>query len=304
MFRIRAFTIGSLQSTIIGLGMFGGLTLLPLYLQLVKGKSPTEAGLLTLPLVVGLMLASITAGQTTSRTGHYRIFPIIGCVLLVAGMALLSRLTADSSLVYAGICMFLVGAGIGMNMQTIVLAMQNAVPPRDIGVATSSATFFRQMGGTLGVAVFLSVVYSTVSGRIRSAYGDAASDPAFRAAAAAHPEQLATLRSGGSSTLNDTSFLNSYDPTLSHPFKEGFTSALTLAFLIAGVVLIVALVLAVLQREVPLRTMSAQQAVAQEEAEARAAHGVVPTSGTASGADEPEPSPARPVASGTRGSTG
>ncbi len=273
MFRVRAFTIGSLQSLIIGTGMFGGLILLPLYLQLVKGNSPTKAGLLTLPLVIGMMASSIASGQATSRTGHYRIFPIFGGVALVSGMLLLWRLSADSSLGYTSVGMLVVGIGLGLSMQTIVLAMQNAVPPRDIGVATSSATFFRQMGGTLGVAVFLSIVYSTVQGKIAAAYAAAQSSPEFLAAAKAHPEQLAQLRSGGHSTgtLNDTSFLSSDNPILAHPFKAGFTSALTFAFLIGAVVLAIALVLALIQREVPLRTVGAAQAVAAENAQMTAA---------------------------------
>ena len=268
LFRVRAFSIGSAQSLIIGIGMFGGLTLLPLYLQLVKGNSPTRAGLLTLPLMLGLMSGSITSGQVTSRTGHYKIFPVVGSAALVAGMLMLWRLSADSSLVYAGLSMAVVGLGIGMNMQTVVLAMQNAVPPRDIGVSTSSATFFRQMGGTIGVAVYLSIVYSIVQDHIRTAYLKAAQSPSFLAVAQAHPDQIAKLRSGGTSTstLNDTSFLNHFNPTLTHPFKEGFTSALTIAFLIGAFVLVLAFVLAVLQREVPLRTVGAQQAAAEEEA--------------------------------------
>ncbi len=275
LFHIRAFSIGALQSTIIGIGMFGGLTLIPLYLQLVKGNSPTKAGLLTLPMVVGLMVSSITAGQTTSRTGHYKMFPVIGSVLLVSGMLMLWQLTADSSLVYAGVSMLVVGAGLGMNMQTIVLSMQNAVPPRDLGVATASATFFRQMGGTLGVAVFLSIVYSTVQDKIRAAYEAAVSSPAFIAAAQAHPDQIAKLRSGGTSskTLDDTSFLNRDNSVLAHPFKQGFTSALTVAFLVGAVVLAVALVLAVIQREVPLRAVGARQALAEEAARAADASG-------------------------------
>jgi EmrB/QacA subfamily drug resistance transporter len=267
LFRVRAFSIGSAQSLIIGIGMFGGLTLLPLYLQLVKGNSPTRAGLLTLPLMVGLMTGSITSGQVTSRTGHYRIFPIVGSAALVAGMLMLWRLSADSTLVYAGLSMTVVGLGIGMNMQTVVLAMQNAVPARDIGVSTSSATFFRQMGGTIGVAVYLSIVYSIAQDHIRSAYEAAAKSPGFIAIARAHPDQIATLRSGGNGALNDTSFLSHFNATLAHPFKQGFTSSLTLAFLVGAGVLVVAFVLAVLQREVPLRTVGAQQAAAEEEAQ-------------------------------------
>jgi hypothetical protein len=133
-------------------------------------------------------------------------------------------------------------------------------------VATSSATFFRQIGGTLGVAVFLSLVYSTVQGKIQSAYATAVTTPSFQAAAKAHPDQLSQLRNTSTKALNDTAFLNTENSVLAHPFKAGFTSALTGAFLIAAIVLAVALVLATIQREVPLRTMGGMQAAAAEAA--------------------------------------
>ena len=260
LFRNGVFALGAAQSMIIGIGMFGGITLLPLYLQLVKGNSPTKAGLLTLPLVLGIMSLSVVAGQVTSRTGRYKIFPIIGSALLIIGMLMLWRLSADSGLVYTDISMFVVGAGLGLNMQTIVLAMQNAVSPRDIGVATSSTTFFRQMGGTAGVAVFLSIVYSVVGGKINDAFTDVRGTAAFQAAAKAHPDQVKTLTSassGSAGTLNDTSFLSHLDPVLAHPFKVGFTNALTVAFLVGAVVLVIAFVLSLFIKEVPLRTTAA-----------------------------------------------
>ncbi|MEE4541142.1 MDR family MFS transporter [Streptomyces sp. V4-01] len=261
LFRNGVFAVGSAQSAIIGIGMFGGITLLPLYLQLVKGNSPTKAGLLTLPLVLGIMILSMVSGQVTSRTGRYKIFPVIGCVLLVGGMLMLWQLSADSSLLYVDLSMFVVGAGLGLNMQTIVLAMQNAVPPRDIGVATSSTTFFRQMGGTLGVAVFLSIVYSVVGDKIGSAFADARGSAAFQQAAKAHPDQLKTLTSassgGGSGSLNDTSYLSRIDSVLAHPFKVGFTDAINVAFLVGACVLVIALVLSLMIKEVPLRTTAA-----------------------------------------------
>lgn len=260
LFRNRVFAVGSAQSAIIGIGMFGGITLLPLYLQLVKGNSPTKAGLLTLPLVLGIMALSMVSGLITSKTGRYKIFPIIGCVLLVAGMLMLWQMSADSSLVYVDAAMFVVGAGLGLNMQTLILAMQNAVPPRDIGVATSSTTFFRQLGGTLGVAVFLSIVYSVVGSKIGAAYASERGNAAFQQAAKAHPDQLKTLTSassGGTGTLNDTSFLRSVDPVLAHPFKSGFTDAINVAFLVGASVLVIAFVLALFIKEVPLRTTAA-----------------------------------------------
>ncbi|SEO08766.1 MDR family MFS transporter [Actinacidiphila rubida] len=260
LFRNSVFSIGSAQSAIVGIGMFGGITLIPLYLQLVKGNSPTKAGLLTLPLMLGIMVLSMVSGQVTSRTGRYKIFPVIGCVLLVAGMLMLWQLKADSSLLYVDLAMFVVGAGLGLNMQTLVLAMQNAVPPRDIGVATSSATFFRQMGGTLGVAVFLSIVYSAVGGKIGSAFADAKGTAPFQQAAQAHPDQVKLLNaasSGSAGSLNDTSFVKRLDPALAHPFKVGFTESMNVAFLVGAAVLVIAVVLALMIKEVPLRTTAA-----------------------------------------------
>ncbi|WP_106968581.1 MDR family MFS transporter [Streptomyces canus] len=257
LFRNRMFAIGTAQSFIIGIGMFGGITLLPLYLQLVKGNSPTKAGLLTLPLVLGIMLMSLVSGQITSRTGRYKFFPVIGCALLVAGLLMLWRLSADSSLVYIDISMFVVGAGLGLNLQTIVLAMQNAVPARDIGVATSSGTFFRQMGGTIGVAIFLSIVYSLVADKIAGAFEAAQHTPAFEKAAAAHPDQLKMLSATNTDALNDTSFLSKLDSALAHPFKVGFTDSISVAFLVGAVVLVVALLLSLLIKEVPLRAHAA-----------------------------------------------
>ncbi|MFI6346415.1 MDR family MFS transporter [Streptomyces sp. NPDC050560] len=286
LFRNGVFAVGTAQSFIIGIGMFGGITLLPLYLQLVKGNSPTKAGLLTLPLVLGIMLFSLISGQVTSRTGRYKIFPVIGCVLLVAGMLMLWRVSADSGLPYIDVSMFVVGAGLGLNMQTIVLAMQNAVPPRDIGVATSSTTFFRQMGGTVGVAVFLSIVYSLVVGKISDAFRAAQHTPAFQQAAQAHPDQLKQLTGANTAALNDTSFLTKLDPHLAHPFKEGFTNSISVAFLVGAGVLVVAFLLSLLIKEVPLRTQAA--AFSKEEPEKAAA-------GAAGGAEGPGQGPEGPA---------
>ncbi|MHA3703740.1 MDR family MFS transporter [Jatrophihabitans sp. YIM 134969] len=268
LFKIGPFAVGASQSFVVGVGMFGAITLIPLYLQIVKGASPTKAGLLTLPLVLGIMAASVIAGQITSRTGRYKIFPIIGCVLLVTGMLLLWQLGADSSLVYADLAMAVVGLGLGMNMQTIVLAMQNAVGPQDIGVATSSTTFFRQMGGTLGVAVFLSILYSVLPTRTGSAYDAAKADPAFQSVAGTADGQkvLDLVQSGAA--FNDTSLLNSFPKVLTDPFKIGFSNSMDLVFLVGAAVLAVAFFLSLLLKEVPLRT-TVGQASAPEQTPAR-----------------------------------
>jgi hypothetical protein len=246
-----------------------------------------------------VMSASVVAGQVTSRTGHYKVFPVVGSFALVAGMLMLWRLSADSSLVYASTGMLVVGAGLGLNMQTIVLAMQNAVPAKDIGVATSSATFFRQIGGTLGVAIFLSIVYSTVGQKIQSAYQSASGGAAFQAAAKAHPEQLSQLQNTSTKALNDTAFLNTDNSVLTHPFKVGFTTALTFAFLVAAVVLTVTLVLAIIQREVPLRTMGGRQAAAVEAAADLAAMSAPNGVNTAGRPSAPVGGPVEPRASRT-----
>jgi EmrB/QacA subfamily drug resistance transporter len=257
LFRNHGFAVGAGQSLVVNLGMFGAIILLPLYLQLVKGYSPTAAGLLMLPQVAGTLAGSVIAGQVTARTGRYKILPVTGAVLLVAGMALLARLGAGTPLAYAELVMVVIGAGSTLYAQTITLSMQNALPQADLGVATSSNTFFRQIGATAGAAVLLSVTYSAAGRAIASGYGRAAASARFRAVALAHPEQADALRlasSGSQAALNDTAFLARLNPVLAAPFRAGFTSALDLAFVIAAGVMAAALALALLIRELPLRT--------------------------------------------------
>jgi EmrB/QacA subfamily drug resistance transporter len=255
LFRNHGFAVGAGQSLVVNFGMFGSIVLLPLYLQLVKGYSPTEAGLLMLPQVAGTLLGSVIAGQVTTRTGRYKILPVTGSVLLLAGMLLLGRLGPSTPMAYAESVMFVIGAGSTLYAQTITLSMQNALPQADLGVATSSNTFFRQIGATAGAAVFLSITYSAAGRAITSAYATAA--PSLGPVAARHPGQAAALRlasSGSRSALNNTAFLAHLDPVLARPFRLGFTSALDIAFLVAALVMGAALVLALLIRELPLRT--------------------------------------------------
>jgi EmrB/QacA subfamily drug resistance transporter len=154
LFRSSTFSVASAQVTIIGMAMFGGLSVIPLYLQIVKGASPTKSGLLTLPLVLGLMSATVVAGRSTARTGHYKRFPVIGSVLMVIGMGLMTQIGTATPLAQTDIFMGIFGTGLGLNMQSLVLAMQNAVSAKDMGVASAASTFFRSVGGTLGTAIF------------------------------------------------------------------------------------------------------------------------------------------------------
>ena len=281
LFRNSVFAVGSGQAAIVGMGMFGGIAAIPLYLQIVKGASPTKAGLLLLPLIFGMMTASLASGQFTARTGRYKIFPVVGSILMVVGLLLMTQIGADTPLWQADIYMAVFGFGLGMNMQSIVLAMQNAVDPRDMGVATSAVTFFRQVGGSLGTAIFLSILFTNAASGVKTQYAKAADDPAFQAAAAAHPDQVKLLHGGGS--INDTSFLHGMDKTLSHPFLVGFSNAMDVVFLVGALVLVIGVVLSLLLKEVPLRTVSGQQARAAAEQNAQAA-AMMPAAAAASAA--------------------
>ena len=169
LFKSRTFSMATILGVLVGFGMFGALLTLPLYLQIVFGLSPTNSGLASLPLMVGLLIASIGSGQIISRTGKYRIFPVTGTIVLAAGYLVLTFLTYDKPLWYIFIAMFLIGLGLGQMMQTLTLASQNAVEPTQMGVATGASTFFRQIGGTLGVAVLLSVLFAALPGNVFAA---------------------------------------------------------------------------------------------------------------------------------------
>jgi EmrB/QacA subfamily drug resistance transporter len=191
LFKSPTFSMATILGVMVGFGMFGALSTIPLYLQLVKGSTPTESGFQLLPMILGLMISSIVSGQVISRTGRYKIFPILGTGLMALGFLVLTTLRVDTNYWILAGAMLLVGLGLGQMMQTLTIASQNAVGPRDIGVATSSSTFFRQIGGTLGVAVIFSVVFSIVGGAIQKSFGkesvlrtalDAALNPAVSGA--------------------------------------------------------------------------------------------------------------------------
>ncbi|WP_083403588.1 MDR family MFS transporter [Curtobacterium sp. MCBA15_001] len=172
LFRSGVFSMATVLGFLVGFAMFGAMLTIPLYLQIVTGLTPTESGFATLPMIGGLMIASIASGQIVARTGRYRIFPVIGTALVSLGYVVLTFMTIDKPLWFLMVGMFLIGLGLGQLMQSITLASQNSVQPRDMGVATSSATFFRQIGGTLGTAVLLSILFSVMPANILSATAD------------------------------------------------------------------------------------------------------------------------------------
>ena len=273
LFKSRTFTMATILGVLVGVGMFGGMMTLPLLLQIVMGASPTEAGFMMLPMVAGMMTATIISGQITSRTGKYKPFMVIGPSLLALGYLYLTSFNADTEFWQASIGMVLIGLGLGQLMQTLTLAAQNSVAASDIGVATASATFFRQMGGTLGVAVFISILFNSLGDTIAAALKrpdvqagikEAMQDPAVMADPnnaqflSANPAELA----GKLST--DSSFLNDLDPRLARPFLVGFADAGVTVFASAAVVVAIAIVIAVFTKAPPLREKSAMQEAAAE----------------------------------------
>ncbi len=279
LFKSRTFSMTSILGTIIGVGMFGGMMIIPLLLQIVMGATPTEAGFMMLPMVAGMMTATITSGQITSRTGKYKPFMVIGPILLAIGYFYLTSFNADTEYWQAAIGMVLIGLGLGQLMQTLVLAVQNAVPASEVGVATASATFFRQIGGALGVAVFLSILFNNLKDTIPAAFKrtdiqaglkDAMQDPKVMADPN-NVEFLTNLKSNPGALSDqlstDSSFLNHLDPRLARPFLVGFSDAGVTVFWAAGIVVAISVILAIFIKAPKLRDKSAMQ-----EAAAGAAH--------------------------------
>ncbi|WP_424935859.1 MULTISPECIES: MDR family MFS transporter [Bacteria] len=199
LFRSGTFSMATVIGVLVGFGMFGAMMTIPLYLQIVVGLNPTESGLASIPMVIGLMIAAMSSGQITARTGHYRIFPVTGTLFTAIGFLILTFMTPDKPLWFMMIGMFVVGLGLGQLMQTLVLASQNSVAPTEMGVASSAATFFRQIGGTLGTAIMLSVLFSVLPTNIVHSMADkstltSALDAALDPAVAEAPANAAIMK--------------------------------------------------------------------------------------------------------------
>jgi EmrB/QacA subfamily drug resistance transporter len=285
LFKSSTFTLTTVVGVIVGVGMFGGMMTLPLMLQIVNGVGATESGLLMLPMVIGMMSASIISGQVTSKTGEYKIFMITGTAMLTIGYLSLFNYHYDTPIWVVSISMVIIGMGLGQLMQTLTLAAQNAVPAKDIGVATSSTMFFRQMGGTLGVAVFISILFNRLPEAIKGALGnkevqagiaEAAADPSLSQeesgmaaglmAAIKNPSVLD--QSGQTNLSEDSSFLTGLDPRLARPFLMGFAESAVTVFMSAAFVVAIAFAITWFIKAEPLRDKSA----AAEAAAASASH--------------------------------
>jgi EmrB/QacA subfamily drug resistance transporter len=277
LFKSRTFSMATVLGVLVGFGMFGALSSIPLFLQIVNGSTPTQSGFQLLPMILGLMISSIVSGQLISRTGRYRIFPIIGTFTMGVGFFLFTFISASTPIWFVMLGMLFVGLGLGQLMQTLTIASQNAVGPRDIGVATSSSTFFRQIGGTLGVAVVFSALFSRVPDTIKNAFAE----PTLAAnlkAALADPKVLSDPKNTqilgilkdpaklGDALNGDTAFLNTATHALAAPFLHGFADATVAGFWLSLIVISVAFVLSFFLKATPLRQKSALQEVADADA--------------------------------------
>jgi EmrB/QacA subfamily drug resistance transporter len=230
LFRNRTFVVTSAMGFVVGVALFGAVTYIPLYLQVVKGHSPTESGLLMTPMMGGLLLTSIVSGNLISRTGHYRPFPIAGTAISAVALYLLGGLGVGTPAWLAASYLLILGLGLGMVMQVLTLAAQNAVDYRLLGVATSSSTLFRQVGGSIGVAAFGSIFANRLGHELADRL------PGVHVSTAANPAVVRDL-----------------PPAIHAPYVAAFAAALQPVFLTAAVVALVGFALSWLLREVPLR---------------------------------------------------
>ena len=239
LFKNSTFSVVMIGGFIVGIAMFGAISMVPLYLQVVRGYSPTEAGLLMLPLVLGIMVGSVISAQVVKRTGRYKILPVVGTFLVTVGAVLYAQLLFDSPMWQVLAIGALVGLGLGCCMQTLIIAAQNAGPRSDMGVSTASATFFRQMGGTLGVAVFLTILFNLLPHRITDAFGG-------HLPAGLDTDKLNQLQA-------NTAGIAALPEQIRNPILIGFTDSMHGVFYAAAGVALLACIVMLFMKEIPLQ---------------------------------------------------
>ena len=244
LFKNHTFTLTSILGAIIGAGMFGAIVMLPLYMQVVKGYSATEAGLKLIPLMLGIVTTSIVSGKLISKHGHYKRFPIMGTAIMTLGILAMVRLDIDTPFWELSIYAIMVGAGLGLSMQTIVIALQNSVDFKDMGVATSSNTFFRSLGSVFGTALFGTILTSRL--------GHYLLESGFA------PEQAELIQ-------NNTAAIGALSPEGQVTALNAFVDSFHMVFLVAAPVVAIGFIVALFLRETPLRT-NADYAAARNDA--------------------------------------
>ena len=250
MFRNSIFSVANSFGFLIGAAMFGVMVFIPVYLQIVKGMSPTESGLGMVPMLVGLFTTSIGGGRVMARTGRYKWYPTIGATLVIVAILLLSSLETDTPYWFAGLSMFVMGAGLGFTMQVLVIAVQNSVSRTEIGVATSSVQFFRQMGGSFGAALFGAVLSSRLGVHLAEA--------AAGAPRGALPEE------GLGDVANDVEAIQALPEPARSLVTGAFSDAMSEMFLVALPIVAVALVIGLFLKELPLASREDAQPVRDE----------------------------------------
>ena len=241
LFRSALFNRTSVVAALVGAAMFGALVIVPLYLQIVRGASPTRAGLQMVPLMLGIFVTSAVSGRVMRRTGRYKWLPVVGTATMFVAMVLFALVDAGTPVWQVSIPMVVLGAGLGFCMQTLVISVQNALPPRDMGVATSSVTFFRSMGGTLGAAVSLSVLFGSLVGNIQD-----------RARAAGLPEAVID-RFSSASALDDTTVIATLPEAVRQAVLDGFADSMHTVFVAVAALTVPAFLISLTIREIPLR---------------------------------------------------
>ncbi len=240
LFADPVFTVCCVLAFIVGFAMLGALTFLPTFMQFVDGVSATESGLRTLPMVGGLLLTSMGSGMLVSRTGRYKVFPVVGTAVMVLGFVLLSQMEASTPVLQQSLYLFVLGTGIGMCMQVLVLIVQSTANFSDLGVATSGVTFFRTIGSSFGAAIFGSLFANFLESRVSAALSSAGAPPE----AAQSPQ-----------------FLHRLPPEVAAPIVEAYSDSLSLVFLCAAPVALVGFLVALTLKEVPLQEVDTGAAV-------------------------------------------
>lgn len=239
LFRNSIFTIANIYGFVMGLAMFGGIIFLPIYFQGVMGMTATESGLAMVPMVAGILTMSITSGQLITRFGKYKIYPVVGAAVVAVALLLLSTMNMDTPYWRIAIYAFLFGSGLGFTMQTIMVAVQNAVLMRDMGVATSSVTFTRSLGGAVGTAAFGAILNTRLARYLAEALG--ATDVPL---GSSNPEMAA----------NDIEAMQALEEPIRGIVLGAYTNALTDLYLLAVPIVLFAFVISLFLKEIPLRS--------------------------------------------------
>ena len=245
LFKNHTFSLTSILGAVIGAGMFGAIVMLPLYMQVVKGYNATDSGLKLIPLMLGIVTTSIFSGKMISKHGHYKRFPVIGTLIMTLGILAMTRLEIDTPYWQIAIYAIMVGMGLGLSMQTIVIALQNSVDLKDMGVATSSNTFFRSLGSVFGTAFFGAILTNRLT----------------------HYIAQAGLGGGGESSItSNTAAIKKLPADVQVKILESFVKAFHFVFFTAAPVTLLGFFLALMLREVPLRTHGDYQKAREESA--------------------------------------